>query len=108
METGSQLPHSRFAQLCFVIILMIVTLVIATGVDALRATRFVMVLVARSFVAIVTTFLAPAVIPDRVGHDIDNFHRCVWIVTCDNQFATPRTLFSRLVPNQDTQARAGM
>jgi hypothetical protein len=87
---------------------MIVTLVIATGVDALRATTIVMALLAASLAAIVTTFLAPAVAPDRVSHDVKSFHGCNRVVALNDQLATPRTLFGGLIPNQDTQARAGM
>ena len=87
-------------------IVMIVVLVIATGVNALSTARFVMVYLATSLTAIVTIF-TPAIAPDRVGHNVESFHGDLWIVARDGQFAAPGALFSRLVPNQDTQARAG-
>src|SRR6266436_2533029 len=93
----------------FVFIFMIVTLVKATGVDALHATALVEVaLLATSLAAIVTTFLAPAVAPARVSRDVKSFHGCNRVVARDDQLATPRTLFGSLIPNQDTQARAGV
>jgi hypothetical protein len=82
-----------------------VVLIIATGVDTLGTARFVMVLRTASVTAIVTIF-APVVAPDRIGHNVENFHGGLWIVGCDDQFAAPRALFSRLVTNQDAQARA--
>lgn len=85
---------------------MIMTLSIATGVDTLGTARFVMVLLATSLTAIVTIF-APAIAPDRVGHNVESFHGGLWIIACNDQFAAPRALLSRLVPNQDAQARAG-
>ena len=85
---------------------MIVALIIATGVHTLGNTRFVMVLLATSLTAIVTIF-APVIAPDRVGRNIKSFHRGLWIIARDDQFAAPRAFFSRLVPNQDAKARAG-
>jgi hypothetical protein len=84
---------------------MIMAFVIATGVDTLGTARFVMVLVATSPTAILTIF-APAIAPDCVGYDIESFHRGLWIVARDDQFAALGVLFRRLVANQDAQARA--
>ncbi len=103
-----QYVRHKVRRSAFALILMIVTLVKATGIEALRATTFVVMLPATSLAAIVTTFLAPTVAPDRVSHDVKSFRGCNRVIARDDQLATSRTLFSRLVPNQDTQTRAGV
>ena len=87
---------------------MSIALIIATSVEALRATTFVVAPLASPLVAVVTTFLAPAVAPDRVSHNVQNLLGCIWVVARYDQLTTSRTLFGSFVPNQDAQTRTGV
>ncbi len=98
----------RMSAFIVVIFVNLAAFVPTTAIDTLGATRLTVVLVTTSFAAIVTTLVAPVIVPDRVGHDIKRFNGGIRIVTLDDQLTAFRTLFLRTVPNQDTQTRARM
>lgn len=82
---------------------LFVIIVITTAGVTLLATRLV-ALLATALAAIFTMFLAATVVPNRVSHHVQRLDGSKRIVTLDDQFASPRTLFGGLVSNDHAQA----
>ena len=83
---------------------MLVFIVIATVVTRV-ATLLLMTLLAAPLIAIVTAFLAAAIVPDRVSQELQYLDRSIGIVAGDHQLTAPGTFLGCFVPDNNAQTR---